>query len=144
MAGALVTPTVEVKDIGIAKKAEKVISLACLSDDATGLIPDQILTGLQDYVLHSVTPIPDGTAPVTSAFEIKIVDADGTSIFLSASIAVTSNTPLGGEKTLGWYPRFDNETYTLSIVDPSDHVSTLSVGNEKELKIVLRFEKKYA
>ena len=144
MAGALVTPTVEVKDIGSAKKAEKVISLACLSDDATGLIPNQILTGLQDYVLTVVTPIPDGTVPVTSAFEIKIVDADGTTVFLSASIAVDSKTPLGGQNTLGWYPRFDNATYTLSIVDPADHVSTLSVGNAKKLKIVLRFEKKYA
>lgn len=141
MAGSSVTVTRTSKDVGHVKNAEVVISLACVSDDTNGLIPNQTFAGLKDYVLTEVQPIPDGVAPLTSAFEIRFEDANGEAVFLSASIAVDSKAPIGGHTTLGWYPRIDDSN-TFKIVDPADHTSTISVGNSKEMDVILRFEKK--
>ena len=143
MAGALTTPTRTSKDIGGVRNAEVHISLACLSDDTNGLVPNQTLTGLGDHVLKDVSPVPDATAPFTAAYEVKIVDENGATIFLSGSIAVDSKAPIGGEATLGWYPRMGSSA-TFSLVDPSDHTSTINVGNEKEVVLNFLFEKKWS
>jgi len=142
MAGALTTPTRTTQDIGQIMKAEIKISLACVSDSATGLVPDQALTGLDGYVLTQVQPVPDAVAPFTSAFEIKIIDANTARLYLSGSVAVDSYEILGGQtgSNDGNYPRMD-EASTFKIVDPADSVSTLSVGNSKEITIILRFER---
>ena len=143
MAGASVTVTRESRDIGGVWAAEVLMTLACVSDDANGLIPNQNINAQHEYVITEVKPVPDAVTPVTSEFKIKIVGADGETIFLSSSIAVDSKAPMSGANHLGWYPRLD-ATATLSIVDPADHTSTLSVGNAKKLGIVLRLEKKYS
>ena len=141
MAGSSVTPTRTDRDVNGVRKAEVLVSLACLSDDTNGLVPTQSLTGLGDYVLTEAQAIPDGTAPFTAAFEIVIQDSNSADIFRSGSIAVDSSKPIGGHTYLGFYPRM-GDTATFKLVDPSDHSSNINVGNEKEATIILRFEKK--
>lgn len=143
MAGSSITPTRTTQDIDSNLRAEVILSIACVSDDTTGLIPDMNLTGLGDYVLTQIQPIPDAVAPATSAFEIRIADVNDGRLFLSGSIAVDSKEIIGGHQGSndGNYPRLD-EAATLEFVDPADHVSTISIGNSKEMTIILRFEKR--
>lgn len=141
MAGSSVTITRTSRDISNIRKAEVNIALALLSDDTNGLVPSQEMAGLQDYYLHSVQPVPDATAPATSAFEICIQDEAGADIFLSGSVAVDSVAPITGSVSLGWYPMVWG-TWTFKLVDPSDHTSTIDIGNEKEMVVNLRFGKK--
>lgn len=121
---------------------EVVLTLACVSDDTNGQIPNKALGGgLDDFVLKSVQPIPDGSTPVTSAFEIIIADENGAEVFISGSIATTGVNPIGGFNTLGFYPEI-GESGTFKVVDPADHASALSVGNSKLLGVVLKFARK--
>lgn len=140
MAGT-VTTTKTVNKINADYSGEIIIDMACVSDSATGLVPDTSLTGLNEYVLTRIKPVPDGSVPFTAAYEVRIEDADGAPAFLSGSIATTGENPILGVDPAGGYPIMDS-TMTLKFVDPADHTSTINVGNSKELVLRLRFEKR--
>ena len=143
MAGSTITPTRVSRDIGGVRKKEVVISIACLSDDTNGTVPNLTLTGLKDYVLTELKPIPHGTAPATSAFAVIILDENSSEIFDSGSIAVDSSDVIGAHtgSPSGGYPRMD-ATATLKIVDPANHANAMDIGNEKQVTLIARFEMK--
>ena len=143
MADSAVTITRTSRDVDRIMRKSVEIELEYLSDDADGSVPDQELAGFDDYVLIEVKPIPDGTAPVTGAFAVVLVDSDGSEIFDSGSIAVDGTAAIGGHtgNPGGNYPRLDN-TPTVKILDPTDHTTAANLGNEKVLTVKLRCEKK--
>lgn len=142
MAGSSVTVTRISRDIGGIRKKEVVLTLACVSDDTNGTIPEQALLGLSEYVIKTIRPIPSGT-PVTSTFEIRIEDANDKALFLSGTIAVDNSDVIGGHagSTAGDYPRMDAAS-AFKIVDPSDHSTIHDVGNSKQLSVIIELEKK--
>jgi hypothetical protein len=142
MAGSSVTVTRTTQDIAGVREKEVVLDFACVSDDTTGLIPEQALTGLSKYIIKTARPIPQAT-PVTSAFEIRIEDENDKPLFLSGSIAVDNDDIIGGHAGClsGDFPRLDSAS-AFKIVDPSDHTTILDVGNSKELIVRLELEKK--
>jgi hypothetical protein len=121
---------------------EVIVTLVCVSDSSTGLVPSTTLTGLGEYVLTEAWPVPHASTPFTSAFEFSLEDTTtAVNLFLSGSVAVDSLDIIAGNAgtETGGYPR-PNTSMTFKIVDPSDHASTLDVGNSKTHTIQLRFE----
>lgn len=145
MAGSSVTKTItsNYRKVKGERPTEVYVSFLCVSDDSTGLVPSSNIKNFDEYVLTQVVPTPHAVTPFTSAFEVRIEDAvTGGRLFLSGSIAVDSKEMIGGHagSNDGNYPRMPSSA-TFKIVDPSDHTSTLNVGNTKTHTIGLRFEK---
>lgn len=143
MAGSSVTQTV-VTNIRNTKSTPSWIevTLACVSDDTNGTVPSQTLPNLEDYLLISMRPVPDAVAPPTSAFEVRMENSDGKSLFLSGSIAVDSEAVIGGHAGSddGNYPRMDSAS-VFKIVDPADSTTLLDIGNSKEMDVIARYER---
>lgn len=143
MAGSSVTQTRVTNHAKVKKPpTEVVVTLLCVSDDTTGLVPSEAIAGLDEYVLTEVWPVPHGVTPFTSAFEVRLEDTTtGGRLFLSGSIAVTSKEVIAGSSGSqdGGYPR-PNSSMTFKIVDPADSTTLLDVGNTKTHTIKMRFE----
>jgi hypothetical protein len=140
MAGSSVTVARASNFKGLAR--EILISLACVSDDGNGSIPDQDITGLEEWELKEVQNINPGSAQPTTTYKVKIVDADAGAMFLSGDLSITASEKefTGGHNTLGWYPRIDG-TITVKFRNSADS-AVANVGNSKTFTVKLRFEKK--
>lgn len=143
MAGSSVTQT-RSSNSGRVKgpPTQVIVEMACVSDSANGLVPTEPMDGLRDFVLIHILPILSATVPFTSPFEIRIDDSAGNPVYKSGSIAVDRADPVAGTDASGGYARMDAAN-TFKIVDPSDHASTLSVGNSKASTFRLRFERRW-
>lgn len=120
---------------------EVMVSIAWVSDDTNGTVPDVTLAGLSQYTLVEVQPIPDATLPATTAFEILVRDANTAELFASGEVAVDSEARLGGHYSLGYFPCLD-ASGTVELVTHADHAVAANIGNSKQLTVNLRFEKK--
>ena len=140
MAGSSVTPTRVSNFAGLAK--EVLISLACVSDDAAGTIPDEDIAGMQEWELKEVQNVNPAASQPTTAYKIKIEDSEAGVIFLSTdrSVVASAKEFTGGHETLGWYPRVDG-TITVKFRNSADDAAA-DVGNSKTVTLRLRFEKK--
>lgn len=143
MAGSSVTQTRTTNKNKVkGPPTEIIVTLVCVSDSATGLVPSEVIAGLDEYVLTEVWPIAHATTPFTSAFEVRLEDTTtGGRIYLSGSVAVDSKEALAGNAgaNQGQIPRAP-ASMTMKIVDPADHTTPLNVGNTKTHTIKMRFE----
>jgi len=153
MAGSSVTVTVSpsVYQVGYGGHNEVVVSLACLSDDADGSIPDQdlgsveSLSGLKAYELNEVITVPDDTATPATAYRVKIVDSDGRKIFIGSARAVGVSAiaeSQSGHEYLGYFPAVVGTLTVSFIADDGATEDAADVGNEKVLTVKLRFVKR--
>jgi hypothetical protein len=125
------------------RPSQVLVTLACVSDSSTGLVPSETLSGLSDLVFIQGQPLPDAVAPPTAAYKIRIDDADGNKRFLSAELALGAGAVdlFPGVGPGGNYPRMD-EDMVFRLVDPVDDISTINIGNSKEVSFDLRFERR--
>lgn len=143
MAGSSISVSAKGKEIkGIINK-EIILSVACVSDDTNGTVPDRALNGFGDYVVTEFKPVPDALAPPTAAFSAILVDSDGAEVFDSDNIAVGSTTPIGGHAghPSGLFPRMD-ESMTFKLVTTANHAVAADIGNSKEIIFKIRLESK--
>jgi hypothetical protein len=140
MAGSSVTVTRASNFKGLAR--EILISLACVSDDGAGTIPDQDIAGLDEWELKEVQSINPASAQPSTAYKIKIEDADAGVLLITTdrSVVASAKEFVGGHETLGWYPRIDG-TITVKFRTSADDGAG-NLGNSKTVTLKLRFEKK--
>ena len=140
MAGSSVTVTRASNFTGMVR--ELLISLACVSDDGAGTIPDQDIAGLTEWELKEVQNINPAAAHPTTAYKVKIEDSDAGVLLITTdrSVVASKKEFTGGHEQLGWYPRIDG-TITVKFRNSADDAAA-NVGNSKTVNIKLRFEKK--
>jgi hypothetical protein len=141
MAGSSVTQTrtSNFRKVKGRRPTRVTVTMACVSDDANGLVPNETTAGLSEYALQEILPVPDTVAPFTSPFEIRIDDSDGNPVYKSGQIEVDDVDPISGSDASGNYALMEDSN-VFKIVDPSDSESTLSVGNSKEASFQLVFK----
>jgi hypothetical protein len=143
MAGSSISVSAKGTEIKGVINKEIVLSVACVSDDTNGTVPDRDLNGFGDYVVTELKPVPDAVAPPTLAFSAILVDADGAEVFDSGDIAPGATDPIGGHAghPSGLFPRMD-ESMTFKLVSTANHAVAANLGNSKEIVFKLRLELK--
>ena len=141
MAGSSVTVTVSphIQMVGHGGVGEVLISLACLSDDTDGSIPDQDLgatqnlAGLKAYTLTEIITDPDATAYPTTAYRVKVIEkATSRRLFRgSARSAAGVSQAQSAHEVKSATPRTALPTEAAA-----------DVGNEKIVTVKLRFTKR--
>jgi len=152
MAGSSVTVTVSphIQMVGHGGVGEVLISLACLSDDTDGSIPDQDLgatqnlAGLKAYTLTEIITDPDATAYPTTAYRVKVIEkATSRRLFRgSARSAAGVSQAQSAHEDLGYFPSVDNTLTVKFLADDGDTEAAADVGNEKIVTVKLRFTKR--
>jgi len=126
---------------------EKFATLALVSDDSDGSLPDIDLYGFEDCDLKEYMYDPDAVATPANTFDFVIVEkANPTRIVYESGSdggGGLDATAFKREMSLytGDFPRIDGPL-TVKFVSPADHSAACDVGNSKEAVLKLAFEKK--
>lgn len=123
---------------------EVLMTLACVSDDTDGSVPDQEIKGMTEWELKDMQNVNPAANQPTTAYKIKIVDDEAGILLRSTdrSIVASDKEFTGGHETLGYFPKIDG-TITVKFRNSADDAAA-DVGNSKTFTVRLRFGKKFS
>lgn len=140
MAGSSCTVTQSVKKHG-GVIVERLVTLAFVSDDADGTVPDQELTDLDNYLLDEIITTPGaGALAPTAVYRVAVQDDDSANIFLGTSRSLSEKERQGGYEYTGKTPAIDS-TITV-VLKAADGTTAASIGNSNAIEVVLRLGRK--